>query len=64
MFISVLDLEREPLEFKETIGSGAIAYGEAVRQIDGLRADGKAELMLEHRGGREVVADIRLRRGV
>jgi uncharacterized protein len=61
MFISVLDLEREPLEFKETVDNGAIDYGDEVRQVDGLRAQGRAELVLEHRGGRQVVEDIRLR---
>ncbi len=66
MFISVLDLEREALEFEETVAPGAIDYGEGVRQIDGLRAAGRAELILEHRGGerrgdRGIVEDIRLR---
>ena len=60
MFISVLDLEREPLEFKETIESGAIDYGEAVRQLDSLRTQGRADLIVENRGSRHIVEDIRL----
>lgn len=61
MFISVLDLEREPLDFDQTIESGAIVYGEGIRQVDGLRAQGRAELIQEHRGPRQTIEDIRLR---
>lgn len=61
MFISVLDLEREPLEFNETIEPGAIDYGEMIRQVDTLRAYGRADLIREHRGPHDSIEDVRLR---
>jgi DUF177 domain-containing protein len=63
MLITVLDLEREPLEFRETIASGAIDYGSEIRQIDGLPVHGRADLITEHRGPRQHIEDIRLRAG-
>ncbi len=50
MLITVLDLEREPLEFNETIPAGAIDYGSGIRQIDGMPVSGRADLITEHRG--------------
>jgi uncharacterized protein len=61
MLITVSDLEREPLEFNQTISPGIIEYGSAIRQLDGMPAQGRAELILEHRGARQVISDIRLR---
>jgi uncharacterized protein len=61
MLITVLDLEREPLEFDRTIPSGAIDYGSEIRQIDGLPVRGSADLITEHRGPRQQIQDIRLR---
>jgi uncharacterized protein len=61
MFILLLDLEREPLEFDLVVPSGAIDYGTFVRQLDPMPVKGRAELIEEHRGPREIVQDIRLR---
>lgn len=61
MFISLLELEREPLDFDLTVQSGAIDYGSEIRQIGGMPVDGRAELIEEHRGPRQVIQDIRLR---
>ena len=36
ILITVLELEREPLEFSETVPPGAIDYGSGIRQIDGM----------------------------
>ena len=49
ILITVLDLEREPLEFSETVPPGAIDYGSGIRQIDGMPVSGRADLITEHR---------------
>src|SRR5579884_1105471 len=61
MLITIPDLEREPLEFDVSLPSGDIDYGEEVRQVGAMGVAGRAELIEEHRGPREVVPDIRLR---
>jgi uncharacterized protein len=61
MFIDVLDLEREPLEFDETIEPGAIEYSEMIRQVGNLHAQGRADLIREHHGPHESIEDVRLR---
>ena len=63
LLITVPDLEREPVEFKETIPSGAIDYGSQVQQMGDLTIAGRADLITENRGGHELVPDIRLRAG-
>jgi uncharacterized protein len=61
--ITVLDLERQPLEFSETVPAGDIDYGSGIRQIEGMPVNGRADLITEHRGGHNVIEDIRLRAG-
>lgn len=61
MFISLLDLEREPLEFDQSVAGGTIDYGSAIRQLGPMPVRGRADLIEEHRGPHEVVEDIRLR---
>jgi uncharacterized protein len=61
MIITVLDLEREPIAFDIALEPGAIHYGEDIRQIAPLEVQGRADVVHEHRGPRETVADIRLR---
>jgi uncharacterized protein len=63
LLITVLELEREPLEFSETVPAGAIDYGSGIRQIDGLPVSGRADLITENRGAHEQIQDIRLRAG-
>ena len=63
MLITVLDLEREPLEFNETIPAGAIDYGSGIRQLGGMPVSGRADLITEHRGAHNQIQDIRLRAG-
>jgi uncharacterized protein len=61
MFIAVLELEREPIEFDHTIAAGAIDYGSEIRQLNEMPVEGRAELILEHRGSRQAIQDIRVR---
>ncbi|HVJ08662.1 MAG TPA: DUF177 domain-containing protein [Acidisarcina sp.] len=61
MLITVVDLEREPLEFDEILQPGAIEYGSDVKQLGPFQVSGRADLLQEHRGPRDVVSDIRLR---
>lgn len=63
MILRVSDLEKGPLDFNLDIESGAIDYGSMVRQIGGLVVEGRADLVQEHRGPREILKDIRLRAG-
>jgi len=60
MFIKIKDLELRKLEFDEIIQPGTIDLGEDLTQTAPLRSTGRAELLRENRGGREVVEDIRL----
>ena len=61
MLITPAQLVDEPLALKETIPAGAIDYAPDIQQIGPLTLEGQAELIVEHRGPREFVDDIRLR---
>jgi len=61
MLIAVLDLEKEPLEFNLAFAPGAIDYGFDIRQLDPLSVEGRADLIVEHRGPNEWIDDIRVR---
>jgi uncharacterized protein len=61
MLITVLDLEREPLEFDLALEPGASDYGEELVQKGPLAVQGRAEVIEEHRGPRDIISDIRLR---
>lgn len=61
MLITPLDLEKEPLEFHETLAAAAMEYTPDVRQVGDLTVEGRADLLREHRGPREFVQDIRIR---
>ena len=60
MFIKIKDLELRKLEFDESFAPGVIALGEDLEQRGPLKATGRAELIRENRGAREMVEDIRL----
>lgn len=61
MLITILDLEREPVVFENlAFEPGAIDYGPELTQDSPLTVSGRADLIPEHRGHREVVEDIRL----
>ncbi len=61
MEFKVGELEKEPLEFDVELPAGAVDFGEAAKQAGALKASGRAEVIHEHRGPKEIVADIRLR---
>jgi uncharacterized protein len=61
MEFKIVELEREPIDFDLQFKAGAIQYGEEVRQTGPLATAGQAEVLHEHRGPKDVVADIRLR---
>jgi len=57
----VSELEREPIDFDLKLGPEAVGYGEEAEQVSELSTSGRAEVLHEHRGPRDIVADIRLR---
>ncbi|HUH62860.1 MAG TPA: DUF177 domain-containing protein [Terracidiphilus sp.] len=61
MEFRLLDLEQEPIEFDVDLPSGAVDFGNEAEQVGDLAASGRAEVLHEHRGPREIVSDIRLR---
>lgn len=61
MFFSIPDLERDPIPFSVALPPGAIDFGTVAEQVGDLAAAGQAEVLHEHRGPKEIVADIRLK---
>jgi uncharacterized protein len=61
VLITPLELEQEPLEIHAAIAPGIIDYAPDIRQVGVLPVDGRADLLVEHRGHHEEVNDIRLR---
>ena len=57
----IADLEREPIEFSVALPSAAIDFGGEAEQLGDLAAEGRAEVLHEHRGPKEIVSDIRLK---
>ena len=61
MIITPVQLVDEPLKLDESIAEGTIEYAPDIRQVGPLTVKGQAELIVEHRGPKEFVEDIRLR---
>src|SRR5579872_3012864 len=61
MEFKVSELEKEPIEFDLAIPTGAIDFGEEAEQEGNLETSGRAEVIHEHRGPKDIIADIRLR---
>jgi uncharacterized protein len=61
MEFKVSELEREPVEFDQELEPGAVDLGGEAEQVGRLAAKGLAEVIHEHRGPRDFVADIRLK---
>jgi uncharacterized protein len=61
MEFKVSELEREPIEFDLGLAPGAIDLGGEAEQAGDMAASGLAEVLHEHRGPKDIVADIRLR---
>jgi uncharacterized protein len=61
MKFTVAELEQEAVDFDESLAPAVIDYVEEMRQVGPLHAAGRADLLKEHRGPQEIVADIRVR---
>jgi uncharacterized protein len=61
MEFKVSELEREPIEFDLELVPGVVEFGEEAEQKGPLATEGRAEVIHEHRGPKDIVADIRLR---
>jgi uncharacterized protein len=61
MLITVAELQLDPVEFDQHVSPEAIDYGEDIRQVGVLDTKGRADLIEEHRGHKQVVPDIRVR---
>src|SRR5208337_1772784 len=61
MEFKVSELEREPIEFDLELAPGAVDLGGEAEQVGDLATSGRAEVLHEHRGPRDIVADIRLK---
>jgi len=61
MEFKVSELEREPIDFDLALKPGAVDLGEEAEQVGDLHTEGSAEVLHEHRGPKDIVADIRLR---
>jgi uncharacterized protein len=61
MEFKINELEKEPIDFDLQFKPGAIDYGDQATQVAPLATDGRAEVLHEHRGPREIVSDIRLK---
>jgi len=60
MLIRVKELELRKLEFNEDLAPGMVDFGSELRQVGALHSEGRAEVVVEHRGHRNDVEDIRL----
>ena len=60
MFITIKELEHQPIDFDEVYSPGAIELGPDLRQTSQLRAIGRAQLVEEHHGKHQKIQDIRL----
>lgn len=61
MFFTIADLEREPIQFSVALPPKAIDFGDEAEQVGDLAAEGRAEVLHEHRGPKEIISDIRLK---
>jgi uncharacterized protein len=60
MLIRVADLQLHKLEFDQKFQPGAIDFGSDVQQVGLLDTKGRAEVIVEHRGHKQDVDDIRV----
>jgi len=60
MFIEIAELELHPIDYQEEFPPDAIDLGEDARQLTLLKTSGRAQLVEEHHGKRNVIRDIRL----
>src|SRR5271157_4784423 len=60
MLIRVADLHLRKREFKQDFEPGAIEFGLDFRQLGSLHTEGRAEVIVEHRGHKQNIDDIRV----
>lgn len=60
MFISLDDLERNPVDFREEFAPGKVDFGPDMKQVGPLFSNGRATLIEEHQGAKDVIQDIRV----
>src|SRR3954465_10035789 len=60
MFISIKELEVSKVEFSQQLAAETLELLADLRQSGVLKTHGRAELLAEHRGGKDVVKDIRV----
>lgn len=60
MFISVNELEKQKLDFNEEFRPGSIDFGPDLCQSEPLVTSGRAEVLHEHRGAKQVIDDVRV----
>lgn len=60
MLFRVADLQLHKRDFNENFSPGAIDFGSELGQIGPLNTEGRAELIVEHRGRKENIDDIRV----
>jgi uncharacterized protein len=60
MFISIKELQQEKLDFDEKFRPGSIDFGPDLHQIEPLLTSGRAEVLHEHRGAKQVIHDVRV----
>ena len=61
MLFTITELERDPIDFSVQLPANTIDFGFEAEQIGDLASEGRAEILHEHRGPKEIVSDIRLR---
>jgi len=61
MRFTIAELERQAIDFDESLPAGSIDFVEDMQQAGGLDTSGHVDLLHEHRGPGETVADIRIR---
>jgi uncharacterized protein len=61
MEFRIKELEREAIDFDLELAPEAVDYGQEAEQVGQLATSGQAEVIHEHRGPKDIVADIRLR---
>ncbi len=60
MLIRIKDLQLRPLDFSESFPAGAIDLGPDSRQVAALTVEGRATLVEENRGHKQILDDIRI----
>ncbi len=60
MLIRVSDLQLQKLEFNQDFPPEAVEFGPDFRQVGALHTKGRAELIVEHRGHKQNIDDIRV----